>query len=239
MKDLNRMADVPFDDPKISMPKLMSFATDNLERMKANNAGHDFDGRIPATASAIALVETHGIDDETKLALRKARKKGKDDFRAGLPAEMAKIAGAVTAKYGADSQEMVECFPLGRTIFSSSTDDILKKHLQTVVNGVTAHAAGLGAELLATVTGLVTEWDSVHGASEEAGGVKTSTQEAKKFARENLQLMLFLNLLKAAEICARQPERMSLYMTQSLLESHSAVPAEPPTPPTPSPTTPT
>ena len=46
-------------------------------------------------------------------------------------------------------------------------------------------------------------------------------------ARENLQPMLFLNLLKLAEKWARQPEALALYMQQSLLEDH---PAAPPTP---------
>jgi hypothetical protein len=42
--------------------------------------------------------------------------------------------------------------------------------------------------------------------------------------------MLFLNLLKLAEMFARQPDKLDLYMQQSLLEDPPAAP-EPPTPP--------
>jgi hypothetical protein len=42
--------------------------------------------------------------------------------------------------------------------------------------------------------------------------------------------MLFLNLLKLAEMFARQPERLALYMKQSLLEVLSHEEEEPPPP---------
>jgi hypothetical protein len=76
------------------------------------------------------------------------------------------------------------------------------------------------------------EWVTVYAASEAATGAKTTTQEGKKLARENLQLMLFLNLLKIAEMFPRQPEKLALYMQQSLLMDHPQQPEEP-TPPTP------
>lgn len=50
--------------------------------------------------------------------------------------------------------------------------------------------------------------------------------------------MLFLNLLKLAEMFARQPEKLGLYMQQSLLEDpvveeEEEEPPTPPVPPTP------
>ncbi|MCX6857398.1 MAG: hypothetical protein NTV80_21110 [Verrucomicrobia bacterium] len=54
-------------------------------------------------------------------------------------------------------------------------------------------------------------------------------------ARENLQLMLFLNLCKLMEMFPRQPEKLTLYMRQDLLENpESGEEPEPPVvPPTP------
>lgn len=233
MRDLTSFLEIPFDDPDIGIPKLMAFGTDNLQRMVANNPGGELDTRITATMNSLGLVETHGADDETKLNLRKARKKAKDTFRAALPAKIGRLAAAVTLKYGADSTEFTECFGMGRTVFSTSADDDLKKHLVAVQTGITALATGLGAPIVAEADALVSGWTAIHAASESASGAKTSTQEAKKYARENLQLMLFLNLLKFAEMFPRQPEKLSLYMTQSLLESRPSEPGTPasPTPP--------
>jgi hypothetical protein len=67
-------------------------------------------------------------------------------------------------------------------------------------------------------------------------GGKTTTQEGKKLARENLQWMLFLCLLKLAEMFPRQPEKLALYMQQHLLENpESPEEPEPPVPPPPGP----
>ena len=74
------------------------------------------------------------------------------------------------------------------------------------------------------------EWAGVYAASETSSGAVTTSQEGKKMARENLQLMLFLNLLKFGEMFARQPEKLDLYMRQSILEDDDAAPEEPPTP---------
>jgi hypothetical protein len=59
--------------------------------------------------------------------------------------------------------------------------------------------------------------------------------EGKQMARENLQLMLFLNLCKLMEMFPRQPDKLTLYMRQDLLENpESGDEPEPPVvPPTP------
>lgn len=234
MIDLHRFLNVPFDDRQISLAELLAFSTDHLQRMIANNTSGELTARITATSSALGLVEDCATDDLTKLALRKARKKAKDDFRAALPANVAKIVAAVEARYGVDSVEVIECVPQGRSVFNSCRDDQVAMHLQTLVNGLTAHVADLGAPLVAQGQALLDGWMIVYNASEASTGAKTTTQEGKQLARENLQLMLFLNLIKLAEMFPRQPEKLDLYMQQSLLMNPQPQEEEPPpTPPTP------
>ena len=233
MRDLHRFLDNPFDDPGISLAELLAFSTDHLQRMISNNAGGDLSARITATASALGLVSDCATDDQTKLGLRKARKMAKDAFRKALPAEVATIVAAAVAKYGPDAAEVVECCPQGRAVFSSCTGDQVKNHLETLVNAVTAHQAALGAPLVASAQAILTSWLTVFAASESAGGAKTTTEEGKRMARENLHLMLFLNLLALAAKFARQPDKLDLYMQQSLLEDQPAPATTPPQPPTP------
>lgn len=218
---LSRFFEVPFDDRQISVAELLAFATDHLQRMIANNPANALNVRINATQIALTLVLSMVTDDETKLAIRKSRKKAKDAFRKGLAARIAMIAGAVTAKYGAASTEMTECFPQGRNIFNTATDDRMVTHLQTLINGVTAYEAGLGAQLVADATALLTEWNVVYDASETAGGTTTATQDEKNAARLSLQGELFQNLLTLAGMFPRQPEKAALYMQQSLLDGQA------------------
>jgi hypothetical protein len=112
----------------------------------------------------------------------------------------------------------------------------VESHLQTLQNAATTHQASLAPATVTLATSLKTNWVTIYTASEASTGGKTVTQEGKRAARENLQLMLFLNLLKLGEMFARQPEKLPLYMQQHLLENPSS-PEEsappPPAPPTP------
>lgn len=236
MRDLSRFLDNPFDDDGISVVELVAFTTDHLERMTANNSGGELSTRITATSQSLDVVADCVTDDQGRLGIRKARKMAKDNFRQTLPAAVTKIVAAVIAQYGDDSPEVTECVPNGRSIFSTCRDDQVEVHLQNLVNALTVHQADLGAPLITTATNLKTAWVTIYNASEASTGAKTTTEEGKKLARENLQLMLFLNLLKLAEMFPRQPEKLSLYMMQHLLENPSSgEEPEPPAPPQPGP----
>ena len=234
MRNLSRFLDNPFDDKDISIAELIAFTTDHLERMIANNTGGELSVRITATSQSYDVVADCVTDDQGKLGIRMARKQAKDNFRKSLPAAVTKLVAAVIAQYGDGSPEVTECVPNGRSIFSSCRDDQVEVHLQTLVNAITAHQADLGAPLVTAATNLKTAWVTIHTASEASTGGKTTTEEGKKLARENLQLMLYLNLVKLMEMFPRQPEKLALYMQQHLLENPSSgEEPEPPAPPPP------
>jgi hypothetical protein len=233
MRKLSRFFENPFTDDGISLAEELAFTTNHLARMIANNPNSELDARITATTSSLTLVQNCATDDATKLAIRKARVKAKDDFRAVLSIEIGKVYGQVIGRYGEDAPEVVECFPEGRSIFSRCTDDTLATKLQATINGVTAHQADLGAPLVAQATAIKTAWMAVYSSTDTATANVTTTQEGKAMARANLQLMLFLNLVKLMEMFPGQPEKCDLYMQQSLLEDHPQQEEEPPAPPTP------
>ena len=227
MIDLHRFLTNPFDEPGISLDELLAFSTDHLQRLLANNSGSVFAARITATTAALGVLGTAFTDDQTKLGLRKARKLAKNHFRAALPESIAKIYGVVTGKFGPSAPEVAECFPAGRSVFTKAVDDKLANELQTLVNGVTAHQAQLGTQVVTDATTLVTGWNAVYAPSETSSGAKATTQAAKSAARAGLQLELFKNLLTIALNYPRLPELLDVYMQQSLLADHPASPATP------------
>jgi hypothetical protein len=235
MKNLARYLDNPFDDKEISMNELVAFSTDHLQRMIANNPSGELTARITGTTSALDLVMDCVTDDTTRLGLRKARKQAKDDFRLGIPAAVEKIIAAAVAAYGSSSPLILEFCPSGRTIFTTCRDDQVEAHLQTLLNAVTAHQTDLLPATLTQATALKNNWVAAYTASESSTGNKTVSQEGKQLARENLQLMLFLNLCKLMEMFPRQPEKLALYMRQDLLENpeRGEEPEPPLVPPTP------
>lgn len=222
MTDLHKIFVNPFDDERVSVDALLAFATDHHQRLVANNPGGQFGARIAATAGAISAVNVAFSDDLTKLAQRKGRKMAKDGFRRDLPVSIAKLHAAVVAKFGPKAVELTTCFPQGRSVFNKAPDDQLGNHLKTLVAGVTSYQAGLGAAVVADAAGLLSGWNAVYTGSESASGAVTTSQAAKRAAREGLQLELFKNLLTLALTFPRQPEMVDTYMRQALIEGPEA-----------------
>ena len=237
MKRLTTYLENPFDDYTISMAELLAFSTDHSARLIANNSNGQFDDLIAALSAALAQVEEYVTDDQSLLGIRKARKAAKDNYReTTIPAEVKRIEAGIIAAFGADSPILLEALPSGRSIFQSCRDDQMATHLQTLLNAVTRHQASLAPSALTQATTLRNNWTTLYQASESSTGNKSVTQLGKKEARQALQLQLFLNLLKLGSLFPRQPEILSTYMQQHLLENPTS-PADPePTEPDTNPT---
>jgi hypothetical protein len=235
MRDLAHFLDNPFDDRQISEAELAAFTTDHLERFIANNTNNELTARITATQSAFDLFADCVTDNDARLAIRKARKLAKDNYREiTIPRDVARIEGAFVSAYGADSPVILEALPNGRSIFQTCRDDQVEAKLDILLQAVTAHQADLVPAIVTLATALKANWLTVYAASEASTGSSSTTQDGKKMARDNLQLMLYLNLVKLMEIFPRQPEKMTIYMQQHLLENPAAPEEpEPPEPPTP------
>lgn len=139
----------------------------------------------------------------------------KDAFRESLRGHLAKVHEKVVGQYGPDAPDVADIFPQGRSIFHTATDDRLTQYLATLANGVSALVAELGAPLETEGEGILAEWEAIYAQSESAGGATTTTQAAKRTAREALQLELFRNLLALAGMFPRQGgEAGSLYAAE-------------------------
>lgn len=214
---LTRFAGSPFDDPNISLANLEAFATDHLERLSANNPGGVFTERITETTTALSAFDDAHTSDVIALGRRKAQKLAKNHFRHTLAFEVGKIMGAVIARYGDGTPEVVECVPHGRRIFTICRDDEVDSHLHTLVKGVTAHEADLDEALTAKAENLRDHWLAIYAASEASTGAKTATEQEKRDARESLQWILYVNLQAITRQYPRQPKKVALYMQQYLL----------------------
>ena len=231
MKDLAKYLEVPFDSKDISETELLAFSTDWIARATANSPV-ELSTRIAATTGALATVAQCSSDDSVRLGARKAAKMVKNDYRKiTVPQAIEGIYIVVISKYGLNGPGVTEVFAKGRGIFTSCTDDKLQVELDALQAALVAKQDDLGPQVVVNVQTLKNNWTTIYAASEEKSGQKTTTEAGKRTARQNLQLELFFNLIELMKMFPRQPEKLALYMTQSLLEDHPA--EEEPTPPGP------
>lgn len=222
MKNFSTFLENPFTSRNIGLAKLLAFTTDHVQRLTANNPGGQWSVRIAATEAALAGVNATFVADTTKLGLRKARKQGKRAFRKALRGRVAPLHVAVMAKFGEDAAVLQEIFPGGRQGLARCADDGLESRLQSLVTALTAHAADLDATVVSAAGALLTEWQAVYQASEASTGAKASAEVARRAARSVLERELFLNLLALAQAFPDEPEKLALYMQQSLLRGRAA-----------------
>ena len=222
--DLHRPFFNPFDDPDISLNRLLTFTTDNLRRMQGGNTGGFLTARIAATTAALAGLNTAIQLDKGALGDRKSAKQFKTAFRRKLTAGLAEIQVALKNIYGRKSSALATFFPIGLTATGRARDEQLGNLLTVLVTALTEHQAETGAELVATATAWQTGWLAVHAPSKTASGAKDVAMNAKNAARKALQLELWLNWLTIARQFPRQPEKLDVYMRQYLISPRHASP---------------
>ena len=219
MRQLALFFNNPFASRHISLPRLCAFTTDTVVNLLADNPGGVHDERAAGITAAYSQVETCHRADLAALGTRKARKTAKNLFRDGLPAATERIEIALKAVFGPKAAEIQQAFPGGRTLFSTSSDDMLR-HPLSVMNGVvTAHAAALPPEIAALSAGLVSSWATLHAQSEGAQAQKGYSEYEKRAARQALQFQLYLTLAHLMLTYPLQPEKLAHYMKQHLLQS--------------------
>ena len=234
MRDLSTWLTNPFDDPHISVAELLAFTADHFERMSANPLTALTPRLAPTTQALGAVSDTHS-DNDAQLGVRKASVQAKSAYRAVIPAAVGKVAVAVEAQYGEKSAQFTACFPQGRKVFGACTDHEVDGKLGSLVDWVTTHSPPLAQQLVTDTTALEVGWAAVLKSTGAAAGGKVQTINAQNVACTSLQTELFANLLVLAQTFPREPEKLALYMQQSLLQPHTPNPVVP-DPPTPVPT---
>jgi len=170
------------------------------------------------------VVETRYGADLAALGTRKARKTAKNLFHDGLPDATARIEIAIKAAFGPKAAEVQQAFPSGRSLFSSSPDDLLGAAIGVMNSVVAANSASLPPATVTLSAGLVTGWAAVYTESEAASAVKNHSVAEKRAARKALQRELYLTLVHLMVTYPLQPEKLEQYMKQHLLEDHLSSP---------------
>ena len=224
MMALVKFVTIPFDD-SISSSLLLTFAETSLGRIVANNPGildNKFTDRIAPTRAAITAAEAVVTDSKVKIALQKARTESKETFVVALPANVARVFGALLAVFGPDAPEMTECLPLGRGVFSKCPDEQVNNHLEQLATAIMAHAGVLPPATVTLANGLVTGWAAVYtaaGAAKDATGVTAAARDA---ALQTLRVELFKNIMTCGLYFPGDKAKAELLFPQYLLEGRSA-----------------
>jgi hypothetical protein len=220
------------DDPEHSLAELIAYGTAVLQRLIANNPGDVCNNTITALTVTLATLAQCSGDDQTKLGIRKAAVLAKDTFRENLPKKLERIEAKIKAAYENFAGEVQACFPNGRNIFNTSTDDQLAERFTPLLAGLATRIPVMGTTAHGDAGGLLSTWIALHAANETAYGNKSATQEEKANAREAFCDQLDIAVLTVAIQFHGDEDKADLYFPQHLLEDHPPQQPQPVNPPT-------
>ena len=207
----------PFAGRQYGIGRLLAFTTDHLSRLRAANLGGVWPARIAATEAALAAFNGRDVSHGSSLGQRKTSKKALRAWRRALPERLGALYLELQVKYGARSPMLKTFFQHGRTYFARCPDDMLEPSLRALAAAVSERTGELGPELAAQASGLVSEWQPLHAASEASSSAKSTAEYDRRGARAALVRELYLNLLAQAQEYPDQPEKLGSFMQQSFL----------------------
>ena len=211
-----------FKSKGISRNEILAYAAYQLSAMIEFNPDSVFDDRIPETTTAYNGMESAMRDDPAAKGLQLGRTRLKRAFRQTLPTQLAKLYGVALGQFGANSAELDQCFPSGRSIFDRCRDEQLGAELKGVADGFNRHATALPAPAVAAAAALVTTWDGLLGTQTVAKIARKEGVGTINEAHAALQRALYRNMLWIAYHFPEDEAKCDFYCPQYLLENRAA-----------------
>jgi hypothetical protein len=232
MLDLKRYLSNPFDSKEISIDELVAFTADHLGKLTGQNPGGVFNEAIAATDALFTALSGTISAEDTAGAIRQARTAATTAKREAIFEKLSQLEGLIHARFPRTSATYVELLPGGLKEFREATLDALNGKLVALLARLAPYAATIGTADVAGLTTLQGEWATLRGEHVTKKGVSTDAAGNRREAADALREQLFDNLLAIARHEKGQPEKLGLYMQQSLLEDATQA-AEEPAPATP------
>jgi hypothetical protein len=237
MIDLKRYFEVPFEDPAISLDEFLLFGTDHLARLKEQDTnGPDagsFTALVTATEPLLTAFNAAMSERDSATSSREGGTMSKDQALESFQLHVRRREGTIKGEFGKPSPQYEEFFPRGLSEYARATMANAEVLMDRMVTKTTKYQAQLGAPMVAEFTDLRTAFVNARTTQlGQIGGVSDARDQLKN-SRAALELQMTVNLMTVAIKYLKQPEKVSLFFNQTLLEdpNRSQTPEPPPAPP--------
>lgn len=221
---ISRFFENLFDDEKISVPELLNFSSDHIERIRANDPTGVFGEILAQTEARHNALESAVNALGTDTAQREGRTKDMNEVVADFKKKVSRVEGLIKFTYGLQSGTYQEFYPRGITEYTNMTiedAEILIKRFSTAVDN---HVAELPAAVVTEFQQLLLDYQAARQVQQKEKGEVGGSRDEVHTAQTALQLQLSVNVLTIALKFSNQPEKAAVYFDQSLLNDASGQP---------------
>jgi hypothetical protein len=224
MRNLESFILNPFSDPKISLTLKKKFGEDGIQRIAVQNTDNRFDGLINDTIAAqtnlFGAITTVG----TISAIQQARTQSVNNIINRFKARNSRFNAFLVANAVDKLPVYQEFFPAGISAFTREvTKGTVEQRMKELVTAITANTAIAGGPaVLAEYQDFLTSYNTARGSQLGKISELSSSRENSKQAEASWDDQMFSNLLIFANLHRGHPEKLVLYMNQTILRSQQS-----------------
>ncbi len=220
----------PFIKFRIGISKFRTFSENHVANLTANNGAGLFTQMIAETSNVYTSLFGAYQDEDIERAAQKSMTASKDIIHVEFKDKVHQKEGTIRGEFGEGSPNYLLFFPNGMDEYSQCT----MANVALLMNRMKETSALFVAELGQPFADIWSDIEVRYTAARTAQLTQKGTVQTKitneDAARTSMNVKLFSNLLKIADIYPDQPERCNDFFDETMLPGDSGD-AEPDAPP--------
>jgi hypothetical protein len=221
MLNPQRLVNDLFDDNDLSDPMLRAFSDDHMLRLQNNNPGNIYDPLIADTTAAYTSYYGSMVSEETKESVTEGLTIAMNNARDAVLKDIANLQDLVIYKFGQDSSEYQEFFPLGMDEYYQARLDDLTTILDRFETAANLHLNVDHAGEVAEVSGLIADYKTARQNQKDAFSETDTLRTERRENRKVLTMQLTKNFLTLALDFLEDPDRYDDYYDPQYLPLRS------------------
>ncbi|MES2622236.1 MAG: hypothetical protein V4615_15405 [Bacteroidota bacterium] len=217
MISIERYFENIFTQKEITAPRLSSFATSHLARLKADNPGGIYDVIITATETVLDTFKADITEIRSDKGTLAGGVKGKKLARKAFIDYLAQKEGLVKGVFGKRSPQYKEFFPHGINVFRHATDSEFSSLANVAVMHAIKFEPQLGSDFRNELTAKRDAFKNAFQLRSTEEGETSASQFRGLEAKTALQIQLCSNICFIAIYNMGMPEKAKEYFEQHLL----------------------
>ncbi len=220
MLKIENVFELMFGDARVSDGRLVQFAQNNLEAIKANDPEGFFTGLIEPTSAALNALSASQTEKDTQKSITEGATLNVDQLLKEFKQKALQREGLIRDTFGKDSPRYQEFYPHGTPEYTKCSKTTVEVLMERMAAAYDRNASELPPARVAEFTGIYNAYKAARKAQLETKTAIGKKTESKNSHRTALEYQLQQNLLTIALKYTGKPEMCSVFFNTTLLKPY-------------------
>lgn len=220
MLNFEKLFKIHFDTKEVSDDRLLKFAHDHIQRLKANNQNEQFTDMIDATAAVYKNYLSSVSNKHHHKSVQKAKTYELHKIIREFKQTVSQKEGLIRAAFGRKSPQYLEFFSRGMNEYAQASKSNIIKFMDVMIEAGNKYKDIIGEEFV-KIFGKIRH-NYINTRSKQLKQIGTVDMDRSNTAsyRKALEIQLCRNLLAIASIFIGDPRRGNDFFNQSIVKKN-------------------